>query len=195
VLIILRAQQGKFVGGMVNFPPVPVSFPPFPRLPGGIKPAVVTNPPPVIAPPAPPKPVPALVITGTHIGTNEADATNSLLVSNIPVPLVVPKTNPPVTLVATVPPMVAPVAVKTNPPIVAADPVPAIIQTPVKDTNQPVAVANPDDRIEKILTFGGGGLLAVAAALVVFLLRRKKSPRGSLITSSMQDDFRSRDQK
>ena len=195
VLVILRAQQGKFTGGMVNFPPVPFSFPPFPPLPGEIKPAAVTNPPPVVAPPAPPKPVAALVITGTHIGTNEADATNAVLVASVPVPVVVQKTNPPVTPVAPVTPVVAPAVIKTNPPIVATNPVPVIVQAPVKDTNQPVAVANPDDRIEKILTFGGGGLLAVAAALVVFLLRRKRSPRGSLITSSMQDNFRSRDQK
>ena len=161
VLIVLRAQQGKFIEGMVNFPPSPLSIPSFPPLPGEIKAAALanaaSNPPPVIVPPAPPKPVAPLVIIGTHISTNAADATNFEPVS------------PP--------------------------PVPVIVQTSMKATNQPVAVANPDDRIEKILTFGGGGLLAVAAALVVFLLRRKSSPRGSLITSSMQENFRSKDQK
>jgi hypothetical protein len=192
VLIVLRAQQGKFIGGMVNFPPVPLSLPSFPPLPGENKPAVVTNPPPVIVPPAPPKPVAPLVIIGTHVSTNAADATNSEPVSSPPIPVVVPKTNPPAVPVT---PAVTPAVIKTNPPVAATNPVPVIVQAPVKDTNQPVAVASQDDRVEKILTFGGGGLLAVAAALVVFLLRRKSSPRGSLITSSMQDNFRSRDQK
>jgi len=190
VIIVLRSQEGKFTGGMVDFPPVPVTFPKFPPLPDEIKP-VVTNPPPVVVTVTPPPPpVVSLFIVGTHVATNEASMTNSLPApadvvpaaptANLPVVVTIAKTNPPV--------------VVNNPvPAVVTYPVPAVVQIPVKDTNQPVAAAAAEDHVEKILTFGGIGLLAAALGLCVFLLLRKNAPRGSLITSSMQDKFRSKD--
>jgi hypothetical protein len=36
----------------------------------------------------------------------------------------------------------------------------------------------------------GGGLLVCAVGLVIWLTRRSQVPRGSLITTSMQDDPR-----
>jgi hypothetical protein len=191
VIIVLRSQEGKFTGGMVDFPPVPVTLPQFPPLPEEIKPAV-SNPPPVIVSSAPPPPPPlSLFIVGTHVSTNEADMTNSLPAAVERVPSAATKTIPPV--VVAVAKTNPPVVVNNAVPAVATNPVPAGVQTPVKDTNQPAAAA-ADDHVEKILTFGGIGLLAAALGLVIFLLRRKNLPRGSLITSSMQDKFRSKDQ-
>ena len=202
VVIVLRSQEGKFTGGMVDFPPVPVTLPRFPPLPAEIKPAV-TNPPPVIVAPAPP-PVVSLFIVGTHVSTNEASMTNTLpapadavpiadLKTNLSLIVVIAKTNPPAVVNNPVPNPVTAVATNTVPPVATIS-VPAVVQIPVPDTNQPVAAVAPDDHVEKILMVGGIGLLAAALGLAVFLLRRKNAPRGSLITTSMQDKFRSKDQ-
>jgi hypothetical protein len=186
---------------MVDFPPVPVSFPRFPPLPVEIKP-VVTNPPPVIVAPAPPPPAPSLFIVGTQVATNEASMTNSVPAPADAVPGVTPKatlslivdnskTTPPVVVGGPVPA----VAPNTTPAIVTPPtPVPAVVETPVPATNQPVAAAAPDDHLEVGLICGGIGLLVVAAGLIIFLLGRNSAPRGSLITSSMQDKSRSKDQ-
>jgi hypothetical protein len=187
VLIVMRSREGKYTGAMVNFPPVPVNLPAFPQSPAtnvvARAAAIASNPPPVVA--AAPA---ALVIIGTHVSTNPADLTNTPPVVVEPAPVVVPKTNLPV--VAMTPPVV-----KTNLPAPATNAIAAVVQSPVTNPVPPVAAANPDDRIEKILTIGGIGLLVVAAGLVGFLFRRKSAPQGSLITTSMQEKFRSPDQK
>jgi hypothetical protein len=192
VIIVLRSQEGKFTGGMVDFPPVPVTLPQFPPLPEETKPPV-TNPPVVIVSTAPPPPPPiSLFIVGTHVSTNEAGMSNSLPVPADAVPVAELKTNLPLVVVNAKgnPPVVINNAI----PAVATNSVPVVVQISVKDSNPPVAAPAADDSVERILTYGGIGLLAAALGLALFLLRRKNTPRGSLITTSMQDKFRSKDQ-
>src|SRR5487761_2589049 len=55
-VVVLRSQQGKYVGCTVSYPPQLVSFPQFPPLPPLPEP-----------PPAPAVIVPSMVITGTNI--------------------------------------------------------------------------------------------------------------------------------
>jgi len=70
-VVVIRTQQGKFVGATVNLPPGSVDLPAFPPLP---QPAQISPPSPAqdlsgpVAPPAPP--APPLVIVGTRVLTN-----------------------------------------------------------------------------------------------------------------------------
>ena len=68
-VVVVRTQEGQFVGATVNLPPGNLDFPPFPPLPVYID-AVPTNmPPAVTAPPAPVVTAP-LVIVGTNVVTD-----------------------------------------------------------------------------------------------------------------------------
>jgi hypothetical protein len=189
-VVVFRTQLGKFSGATVNFPPAVVAFPPFPLLPREMKPVdtvaqtVPSNPPPAAVPP--PKPtanLPALIIVGTRVSTNVSDLTNTPPVASAPAS-VAPKTNPPPAPVVA---KILPAPPPTNLSVVA----PATNALSAGATNlPPTATVNAESRLEKILTGGGIVLLLVALALVVFLLRRKNSSRGSLITSSLENDFR-----
>jgi hypothetical protein len=73
-VVVIRTQNGKFVGATVNLPPGSVDLPVFPPLPQPVE-AVPTNPPPgvwgaVASPTASPPP---LVIVGTNVITNADD--------------------------------------------------------------------------------------------------------------------------
>jgi hypothetical protein len=71
--LVVRTQNGEFVGATVNLPPGNLDLPPFPPLPEA---PVTTAPaappaPPVVAPPPPAAPAPPpLVIVGTNVVTN-----------------------------------------------------------------------------------------------------------------------------
>ena len=143
-------------------PPAPV--------PSATTPTVPTSPLPTVPPKAPPK-------------VAAAPSAN-------PAPVV----NPP----APVQPLPAPVAELTktseSAPAVAATPAavapasPAI--TPPTSPASAVAESTPADPGYLWPLFIGGGSLVVAAGLVLWLVTRSRQPRGSLITSSMQNDPR-----
>jgi hypothetical protein len=182
-IVLLRTQNGEFVGGAVSFPPNALNLPRFPPLPEPepIPEPVNSAPPPVVVP----KPIytaPPLIIVGTNVSTNAANlppinsitahAETNLATSN-----------------ATLPP---------------AGNFLASMQTP-NGSSSPAAKANgvrpvlvelptapqPVDQGAKILLFIGGGFFFAAVALVIILaLAMRHRPRGSLISSSMHHDPR-----
>jgi hypothetical protein len=166
-VIVMRVQLGQFVGCMVDFPPAQVEFPQFPPLPA--PPPAPTNQLP--APPAPPVViVPSLIITGTHVSTDEI--TNE-----------VTNPQPPVLKPTNIPPPVAPV-IQTN--VAVALPV-----TPIKMIAQTNTPASPP----KNSGLGSGSELAIgsvfsvaAVALGIFAWRRGHKSGSSLITRSMNKD-------
>jgi hypothetical protein len=189
-VLLLRTQRGKFIGSTVNFPPGTLNIPPFPPLPEPVK-AVPTNAPPIYVAVKPPA-VPALIIVGTKVSTNPEDILKPA--TNEPVKLVVatPETNHPVSnavVSANFIPPAAPAATATNPP-----------ELQVKATNRAnlpaaqtniVTTAPSGDSDPRGLLRLGAGLFVVAFALVVLLVARARNrSRGSLITSSMNQDRR-----
>ncbi len=121
---------------------------------------IIPTNPPPVAVKPPPVVVPSLVIVGTNVGTNLGE-----VMKNIPAPA-------------------------TNPPV--APPEPATVSVPVAPTNAaPATVAEDTDHGGQVLKYVGVGLFVAAAGLIVFLWARAvRRPRGSLITSSMQNDPR-----
>jgi hypothetical protein len=189
-VLLLRTQRGKFIGSTVNFPPGALNIPPFPPLPETVKP-VPTNAPPIrvaVQPPA----VPALIIVGTKVSTNPEDILKPA--TNEPVKTVVatPETNPPVSnavVTAKLLPPAAPATTATNPPELQAKATNRA-NLPATQTNI-VTPANSGDGGPRGLVLLGAGLFVVAFALVVFLVvRARNRGRGSLITSSMNQDRR-----
>ncbi|MEI7807565.1 MAG: hypothetical protein WCJ07_03665 [Verrucomicrobiota bacterium] len=205
--LLLRTQQGKYIGCTVNFPPGGLTIPPFPPLPP--PPAEVSsNLPPLPASPAPkplPPVVPSLVIVGTNYGTNLADipatnsnppptpdvSTNLVKAKNSPAPNPEPIKNSAAHAGAIAKP--APQAARTPP---ATNTEESKIAPPAKanaTTNTTGTAANPDSngprergRLPVI-----GALLIVALGLLVFLLvRSRRREHGSLITASMDKDRR-----
>lgn len=73
-VLVVRTQEGQFVGATVNIPPGSLDLPPFPLLPQEVEanPAVPANPAqtPVNAPPPVVVPAPSLIIVGTNVLTN-----------------------------------------------------------------------------------------------------------------------------
>jgi len=200
-VIVLRTQEGKYVGATVNFPPLAANLPAFPLLPREIKAMAV--PPPVVKPP-PVVMAPPLIIVGTHVSSDTNDLTKLSAAPVNPPPPVVPKAE-----VATVPPAATVVAPAVTTPPIATPPaavaaavtaVPATTSTGVVVvTNEPAPapmVAGTGDRDTQILTYVGVGLLGAAVALVIFLITRgRATPQSSLITSSMQSERRPPEQK
>jgi hypothetical protein len=212
-ILVLRSYRGEYLGCSVNRSE-PLDFPKFPPPPKPEPPMV--KPAPIIAPtvvaPAivPAAPVPALIIIGTKVGTNPSALTE--LASQ---PKVQPATNPPATSPAIVsnppppatpapatdsiiqkistpepPPPAAPaVAAPTNPPIAMSSP--ANLPTASNSTAAatPAVDTSSDTGFQRLILIGCG-LLVAALGLVVWLATRSRRPRGSLITSSMQDDPR-----
>jgi len=70
-VLVVRTQEGQFVGATVNVPPGSLDLPPFPLLPEPVE-TVPANPvqTPVNAPPPPVVPAPSLIIVGTNVLTN-----------------------------------------------------------------------------------------------------------------------------
>lgn len=213
IVLLLRTQMGKYVGATVTLPPLAVNAPPFPLLPREQKP-VVTNPPPVVAPAMPKVIAPPLIIVGTHVGTNVNDLTNRVVVATTitnvaptnsssaildgqpsdhgtsAVPAVRTEKNSgqpkkTFTNASTIP--ATSDSTKVTPPEV----------TPAAATNIPAvaSVPPPGDGMAKVLMYSGGVLLLAAVGLVIFLLRPRRAPPSSLITSSMQENFRAPKQK
>jgi hypothetical protein len=167
-LIIVGTNVGTNISALTK--PAPQPAPP-----------IVTNPPANIAPATPPAvAVVVAPVVATKIVT--APAANPAPASNPPPP-------PPFA------PAPAPVVQKIFPPEpVAAVPAVVVPAKPPAATNSPaVASAGPDtsnDAGFQKLIFIAGGLLVAAVVLVIWLVTRSRQPRGSLITSSMQDDPR-----
>jgi hypothetical protein len=192
-VLVLRTQRGRFVGCSASFPPAALNLPPFPPLPLEAKASPANT-----RPPAPPAAtVPALIIVGTHVGTNPEDLvkyakpaasaspaapTNSTKSPNNDPTNAIPAPPTPVTN--------APAAKSVEPDTIQAAPA-------ASPTNiVAAALAGSDDPGSRILIFVGVGLLASAMGLVILLVAgRRRGPRSSLITSSMQNDPRPPDQK
>jgi hypothetical protein len=162
-------------------------------------------------------PVPALIIVGTNAGTNVSllsqapppapaprpQATNLVAAPVTPPAAPAPETtpaapvavNPPRVPTPVTPPPAVPAHVVPSP--VAATPPPAVpVATPPPAEPAATAVGaaktepTPPDTGYFVPLVLGGGALIVAIALVVGFVVRARRPRGSLITSSMQDDPR-----
>jgi hypothetical protein len=209
-VIVLRGQQGRYVGCTVNLPPAGISLPPFPPLPPPPKPVVVT--------PSKPGPVtppvvttPALVITGTKVGTNLNAEPEPALPRPVPPtnpmpPVVAPApTNPPAVPAPvkaepsqpptnTVKPVIAP-STPTNPPatVIVTQVVVKTIAPAVAPTNSAPATPTPESKPQptKFWLFTGAAVLLVTVILAaVFLRRSGRRSQSSLISTSMEDDSR-----
>jgi len=196
-VIVLRTQEGKYVGATVNFPPLAANLPPFPLLAREMKAAPV--PPPVVKPP-PVVMAPPLIIVGTHVSSDTNDLTKipaepaappKATVSSAPATGVTPPQTPAAPVAAmpvASPPTAGPVAQVAAPATNAA----MAVTTKVPD----VTKAETGDRDTRILTYVGVGLFGAAVVLVIFLITRgRTAPRSSLITSSMEIGRRPPEQK
>ena len=205
-ILVLRSYRGEYLGCSVNRSE-PLDFPKFPPPPKPEPPVVKPAPiiaPTMVAPAVVPTPsVPALIIIGTKVGTNPAALTEPASQ-----PKVQPATNPPATIPpassATNPPAITPASVPAPEPPPPAAPVMAAPTNPPTAMSSPAslptvsnstaaatpAVDTSSDTGFQRLIFIGSGLLVAALGLVVWLATRSRRPRGSLITSSMQDDSR-----
>jgi hypothetical protein len=140
-------------------------------------PAAVSTPPVPAAPPATPPAAPPKVVAAPP--ANPAPVLN-------PTPPIQPPPAPVAALPKTSAPAPAPEVVST--PAAVAPAGPAI--TPPSSPVSAVAENTSSDPGYLWPLFIGGGSLVVAAGLVLWLVTRSRRPRGSLITSSMQDDPR-----
>ncbi len=206
-VLLIRTQQGKYIGCTVNFPPGGLTIPPFPPLPP--PPAeITTNLPSLPVPPAPkplPPVVPSLVIVGTNHGTNLADipatnsnpppkpavSTNLVKATNSPAPNPEPikKSASRTGAIAKPAPLPARTPPVTNAPEIKIEPPPDTNTT----TNAASAVAATDSGAGKERGWLPviGALLIGALGLLVFLLARsRRREHGSLITASMDKDRR-----
>ncbi|HXI69451.1 MAG TPA: hypothetical protein VNN22_03730 [Verrucomicrobiae bacterium] len=147
-VVVLRSQQGKYIGCTVTYPPQLVSFPQFPPLPPLPEPAPIPKPVPA-PPPAPAAVVPSMVITGTNVASHQP-APVAIPTPAIPPPVVEPA--PSIVTPAATPviaPTVAPVVTPAVPlvpsptvPPAATSRAPAVV--PVAPTNPVVAMpVNP----------------------------------------------------
>jgi len=200
-------------------PPKPALAPPAnPVPPSAPVTAPSPAPPPVLAGPVV-TPVPALIIVGTNAGTNVSMLAQAPPAVAVPAPKPL-ATNPVVAVPPALPapaPTLTSGAATNSPPVAArpapvapppalpttSAPEPAVVST--MPTSAPAAVpreipasnaapvkgqtAPPDVGYLVPLVLAGVALLA-AIGLVVGLVVRARRPRGSLISSSMQDDSR-----
>jgi len=216
-VLVVRTQNGKFIGATVNFPPGSFDLPQFPppeeiemapakMTPTNPPPPMVAAPPPVI--PLPPViSLPPLIIVGTNVGTNlaelekisapaapvtDAAPPNDIGTANVISPVPPPAAAPPA------PPAPAPVTnlpavekIKPMATVPAATPIPAVAAS----TNHVTATTGGSDNNgaggTRTLIFFGAGFLLAAILLILFLVvRASRAPRASLITSSMESGQR-----
>ncbi|HEX9048154.1 MAG TPA: hypothetical protein VF988_14100, partial [Verrucomicrobiae bacterium] len=198
---------------LVQVTPTPMPLTPAPG------PAAATPPPKSVAVPAPVvTPVPALIIIGTNFSTNIAAATKSIpvpvpapppapVVTNLPEPVptnvaVVTATNPPTVATPTEPvkpapkPAPAPVVLeKTSAaPAVATAPAPTAPVAPSTRSSSVASNAVPAtasaEQGSLLPWLVAGGVLVVVVVVALTAVLRSRRARGSLITSSMQNDPR-----
>ncbi len=191
VVIVLRTQQGKYIGSTVNFPPVPANFTPFPLLPRELI-VVPTNPPVVVKPTVKPLVIPPLIIVGTKHTTPETSEASKpaalpvALVVNPPVSNLVPVVVPPITPppvksnIETAMPVVipansnpptpkpAPVVAPVSPPVPAATaaPAPAVAPKPAA-TSAPAALAPVTPAVTKVEDKATPVLIFIGAGFLV----------------------------
>lgn len=188
-VLVLRSQRGKFVGGTVNLPPGMLNLPTFPPLPAPVQNETVpTNPTPAVVA-ALPASVPALIIVGTKVSTNEADlhkAEDRHPIKTSPPPAKAPApstplpaprlTNAPVAIIetATNPP---PAAQPTNPPA-PVKPVPPLSAAAPVRTNPPAPVVLPPVALR----------VAVAPAAVVAMPTNAPLPAVTNLAAAVDPD-------
>jgi hypothetical protein len=189
-VVLIRARAGKYLGCTVNYPPGAINLPPFPVPP----PVAPPTPTPVVAAVVKPAPVlvPDLVIVGTNVGaaaSKPVEARNIVAVATKSAPALVSHI-PPAKTVAPLSNSVASNMVPATNPV--APPTPAKVTTPVAApvTNaSATATTDATGAQTRRLVHLGIGLLAAVAVLMV-MVRAGRRPRGSLISSSMEDDPR-----
>jgi hypothetical protein len=209
-VLVLAAQQGKYVGANLGEPPGEVSVPDFPAWPEPPAPTNVPPVAPVVVQPPPPQVIPPLILIGKHSNSTPAPAP---AVAPVAAPAVVP---PPVVNPAPAP-APEPPPVTTAPPAVSATPAPATTATvqapttasathPVEEvknsvptvatvtppvtspkTNSVAATTESADSNNKMLIGIGIGLLIAACILGVVLLARSRRNHSSLISDSMRE--------
>jgi hypothetical protein len=186
VIMIVRTQEGHFIGATVNYPPLPPTFTPFPPLASATKPA----PPPPQPPPPPVVTLPPLVIVGTTAGT-DITATARFIATNKPARMEVVHTNlAPTNAGASLPPATTEVAdVSTSPPAASVS---ATVKMANKTASTNSAVAGTTDEGSdngtRILLVLGAILFGVALLLVLWLALRPRRPQNSLISTLMAED-------
>ena len=166
-VVVLRTQEGKYVGASVNYSAGMVNLPPFPPLPPPPAPIQTTP------PSAPPKPAPVfpLVIIGTHVETNwEA---YHFALTNVPPP----ETNPPEN--ETAPASINTTALPTNAVSTAAT-------NAVTATNAVAASQNSGPDRRGTLALAAGFLIGAIALTAWFIFGSRGGSRGSLISHSMK---------
>ena len=193
-IVLLRSQQGKYIGCTVSYPPQLVSFPNFPPLP---TPPSAPKPLP-IPPPLPAVVAPSLIINGTNIEGHLASPLAKPAPVN-PVPAIEPGLAPvaPTNALAPAAPPNVPeiVSVSTNPPAIV---LPVVVMVPLnivptnnfpaQPTNVLVAAAENEAAAGKnwpaialLFFIAAGGVTGLA------IFRRRRSERRSLISQSMHD--------
>lgn len=193
-IIILRAAHGEYVGcsvnqyGSLNFPKFPP--PPKPKPLPPVKPVVVTP------PPAPARPAASIIV----VGTKNTNTTVSVEARSVPGPVAppVPAATPSPAATPAVEPAPAPAPIP-KPKVSTAPPVtPAPAATPVPASGTPAAApANPPGVVATVTVSEsgswlplviGGVVLLIALNVTLWLVLRARQPRGSLITSSFEQD-------
>ncbi len=208
-VLLMRTQQGKYIGCTVNFPPGGLTIPTFPPLPLPAPPPEVTsNLPPLPASPAPrllPPVVPSLVIVGTNVGTNLADmpvafsnpppkpatSTNLAKPTNHPAPK--PESIKNSTSHAVAITKLAPSLARTPPATNTQESKidPSAKTDATTDTADTVAATDSSEAKERRRLPAIGALLIGTLGLLVFLMvRSRRRDHGSLITASMDKDRR-----
>lgn len=197
-VVVLRSQQGKYVGCTVTYAPQLVAFPQFPPLPPLPEPPPEPKPAPVAAP-TPAIVVPSMVIIGTNVEGRQPSAATKpaptpppatepapASVAPVSAPVVEPEVAP---VVPPVPAVAAEPATPTNPaPATLVTPTPAAPTTTPVPTNHPAtADANSSGLDKKSMFIGAICVVAagIVTALVVWLFRRPD--QRSLISRSMND--------
>ncbi|HUB86272.1 MAG TPA: hypothetical protein VMB22_00155 [Verrucomicrobiae bacterium] len=211
IIVVLRAQNGKYTGCMVDFPPGQVGFPTFPPLP---PPPSANLPPPTTSPPPLPPVMPTLYIVGTNppsyspssptepanglppvvpMKQTNVEAKPPLPTIEVPTLTVVgtnPATNPPPPepKLTNAPPVTSMNRTNTETNIPPSAPALTNVLLPSVPTNQTNALAPPPENSG----LGSGGILAigagclvVAAGVGIFIWRRSRKSDSSLITRSM----------
>ena len=214
-ILVLRSQQGKYIGCTVNFPPGELNLPPFPAWPEPPKPVVTVTmvPPPAVPPPPAKAPIVTaapLIIVGTHVGTNAEElkkiASPAPVAPVVPVPPVspvpsaTPVPSPAASAIASNPPAAAPPAMKTeaapakaeaivtSAPPAKVEPPPAPTPTPKPAPVAPVpatATAPEAPAPSQWLILSAGAVLLALAAGLWWGMRLSRRPRNSLITDSL----------
>ncbi len=186
-IVLLRVQDGKYIGCSVNFPPGGLNLPAFPPLPEEIKPVVPVLParvPDTIVGEPPRKKVPLdnspLIIVGKNVVTNLADLPAALANLQTNPPLVPGKSGATNAMSPTNAFAGSETASITNTPTQAA-----AVGAVARAAAPPAAGLSAEVPGYRWLIVTGAAALLLALVLGIVLVVQARQPRGSLITDSL----------